>query len=62
MAPDIPTLMMMVTVAAMVMAATLMAVAWGERSDGIKLWAGALCCLALAYVLFLLRGRIPDPV
>ena len=62
MAADIPTLMMMVTVASMVMACTLVAVAWGERSDGINLWAGALCCHALAYVLFMLRGRIPDPV
>ena len=62
MAADIPTLLMMVAVASMVMAGTLVVVAWGERSDGIKLWAGALCCLALAYVLFLLRGRIPDPV
>lgn len=60
MVADVPTLMLMVTIAAMAMAATLIAVTWGERSDGIKLWAGALGCLALAYVLFLLRGRIPD--
>ena len=62
MAADIPTLLMMVAVASMVMAGTLVVVAWGERSDGLKLWAGGLCCHALAYVMFLLRGHIPDPV
>jgi len=62
MAADIPTLLMMVAVASMVMAGTLVVVAWGERSDGLKLWAAGLCCHALAYVMFLLRGHIPDPV
>lgn len=62
MAADIPTLLMMVAIASMVMAGTLVVVAWGERSDGLKLWAAGLCCHALAYMLLLLRGRIPDPV
>jgi len=60
MATDIPTLMMMITIASMVMAGALVAVAWGERSDGLEIWAGALCCNALAYVLFALRGHVPD--
>lgn len=60
MATDIPTLMMMITIASMVMAGALVAVAWGERSDGLEIWAGALCCNALAYVLFALRGRVPE--
>lgn len=60
MVVDIPTLLLMISVASMVMAVALMAVAWGGRRDGLEWWATALCVNALAYVLLALRGPLPD--
>lgn len=62
MVADIPTLLLMMTVASLVMAASLIAVAWGGQRDGLEFWAAALCINALAYVLLALRGRVPDPL
>lgn len=60
MVVDIPTLLLLISVASMVMAAALVAVLWGGRRDGLEWWATALCINALAYVLLALRGPIPD--
>lgn len=62
MVADIPTLLMMITVASVVMAGALVTVAGGGRQDGLGFWAVGLCLNALAYVLLVLRGLIPDPL
>lgn len=62
MVADIPTLLLMITVASVVMACVLVVVAGQDRRNGLGLWGAALCLNALAYVLLILRGRIPDPV
>ena len=60
MVADIPTLLMMITVASVVMAGALVTVAGGGRQDGLRFWAVGLCLNALAYALLVLRGLIPD--
>lgn len=60
MVADIPTLLMMITVASVVMAGSMVTVAGGGRRDGLGLWGAGLCLNALAYVLLVLRGLVPD--
>ncbi len=57
---DVPTLMLMVIVSSVVMAASLLMLGWGRHQDGLQYWAASLLVSAMGYVLFLLRGRIPD--
>lgn len=60
MTADVPTLLLMTILAAMVMSGALMLLGWGRRRDGLQHWATALLLAAAGYALFLLRGRIPD--
>ncbi|NMM78256.1 GGDEF domain-containing protein [Acidovorax sp. SRB_14] len=60
MTADVPTLLLMVIVSSVVMAAALLVLGWGRRQDGLQLWAAALLVSAVGYALYLLRGRIPD--
>lgn len=62
MVADIPTLLMMITIASVVMAGSMVTVAGGGHRDGLGLWGVGLCLNALAYVLLVLRGLIPDAV
>jgi len=62
MVADIPTLLMMITIASVVMAGSMVTVAGGGHRDGMGLWGVGLCLNALAYVLLVLRGLIPDAV
>ncbi len=60
MTADVPTLLLMVIVSSVAMAAALLVLGWGRRQDGLQLWAAALLVSAVGYALYLLRGRIPD--
>ena len=60
MTADVPTLMLMIVVSSVAMAAALLVLGWGNWRDGLHYWAGSLLVAAVGYVLFLLRGQIPD--
>jgi len=55
----IPTLFLTLTAASTVLALALAFVAFRSRRDGMPLWALAIACHALAYLLFSLRDQAP---
>jgi diguanylate cyclase (GGDEF)-like protein len=57
---DIPTMLLMIIVTAVVMAGSVFIVAWGQPAEGLRRWAAALLVHALGFILVALRGRIPD--
>lgn len=60
MTADVPTLLLMTILSSVVMAGALLLLGWRNRQDGLQYWATGLLLAAAGYVLFLLRGRIPD--
>ena len=60
MTADVPTLMLMIVVSSVAMAAALLVLGWGNWRDGLHYWAMSLLVGAAGYVLFLLRGQIAD--
>jgi len=56
---DVPTMLLMTAAASLAMAGSLAAVR-PERREGIGLWALGLVLHAIAYVLYTLRGVVPD--
>jgi diguanylate cyclase (GGDEF)-like protein len=57
---DIPTMLLMIIVTALVMAGSVYVVAWGQPAEGLRRWAGALLVHAFGFTLVALRTRIPD--
>jgi diguanylate cyclase (GGDEF)-like protein len=57
---DIPTMLLMIIVTAMVMAGSVFVVAWGQPAEGLRRWATALLVHAIGFILVALRGKIPD--
>lgn len=60
MSADVPTLLLVIILSSVVMAGALLLLGWRNRQDGLQHWSASLLLAALGYVLFLLRGRIPD--
>ena len=60
MAAHVPTMLTMIVVSSLLMAASLAVVGWGRRRDGLGYWAAGLLVNALGHVLLMLRGRVPD--
>lgn len=60
MKADIPTLLLMVILVSVVMAATLLVLGGKRRQDGLAYWAGALLLSAVGHTLFMLRGHVPE--
>ena len=60
MTADVPTLLLMTILSSVVMAGALLLLGWRNRQDGLQYWAAGLLLAAAGYVLFLLRGSIPD--
>ena len=60
MAAHVPTMLAMIIVSSLLMAASLAVVGWGRRRDGLGYWAAGLLVNALGHVLLMLRGRVPD--
>lgn len=56
---DVPTMLLMTAVASAVMAGSLAAVR-PERREGMGLWALALVLHTITYVLYTLRGEVPN--
>lgn len=58
---DMPTLFLVVTLVAFVMAAWVGVMAWGQdRSDALWSWAITMCAFAVSNVLYAFRGLIGD--
>lgn len=57
---DVPTMLAMIVVLSLVMAAALAAVGWGRWRDGLAPWSLALLCNAVVHTLLALRAQIPD--
>ena len=60
MAAHVPTMLAMIIVSSLMMAASMAVVGWGRRRDGLGHWALALLVNALGHVLLMLRGQVPD--
>jgi diguanylate cyclase (GGDEF)-like protein len=60
MAAHIPTMLAMIIVSSLMMAASMAVVGWGRRRDGLARWAGALLINAIGHFLVMLRGLVPD--
>ncbi len=60
MIADVSTLILMIVVSSVVMAASLRLLHDGSHRDGLQYWAWGLLVSGAGYALFLLRGRIPD--
>lgn len=56
---DVPTMLLMTAAASLAMAGAMAAVR-PERREGIGLWALGLVLHAITYVLYTLRGTVPD--
>lgn len=56
---DVPTMLLMIAAASLAMAGSL-AAARPQRSEGTGLWALGLMLHAATYVLYTLRGTVPD--
>lgn len=56
----VPTLLTMIVVSSLMMAASMAVVGKGRRRDGLGCWAAALLVNAIAHLLLMLRGQIPD--
>lgn len=57
---DVSTMLVMITLSSLVMAAGMAAVGWGHRDDGVRWWVQGLLLNAVAHLLFALRGKVPD--
>jgi diguanylate cyclase (GGDEF)-like protein len=60
MAAHVPTMLAMIIVSSLMMAASMAVVGWGRRRDGLGHWAAALLINAVGHVLLMLRGQVPD--
>lgn len=60
MAADVPTMLAMIVVSSLMMAASMAVVGRGRRSDGLARWAVALLLTAIGHTLIMLRGVVPD--
>ena len=60
MAAHVPTMLAMIVVSSLMMAAAMAVVGWGRRSDGLARWAAALLVNAIGHSLIMLRGVAPD--
>lgn len=60
MAAHVPTMLAMIIVSSLMMAAAMAVVGWGRRRDGLARWAGALLVNAIGHSLIMLRGVAPD--
>ena len=60
MTADVPTMLVMIIVSSLLMAACLAVVGSGRRREGLGRWAVALLLSALAHLLLMLRGQVPD--
>lgn len=62
MAAHVPTMLVMIIVSSLMMAASMAVVGWGRRRDGLGRWAAALMVNAVGHLLIMLRGLVPDVV
>lgn len=62
MAAHVPTMLVMIIVSSLMMAASMAVVGWGRRRDGLGHWAAALLVNAIGHLLIMLRGQVPDVV
>ncbi len=60
MVAHVPTMLAMIIVSSLMMAASLAVVGWGRRRDGLGHWAAALLVNAFGHLLLVLRGQVPD--
>lgn len=60
MAAHVPTMLAMIIVSSLMMAASMAVVGWGRRRDGLGRWAAALLVNAIGHSLIMLRGVVPD--
>ena len=60
MAAHVPTMLAMIIVSSLMMAASMAVVGWGRRRDGLGRWAAALLVNAIGHGLIMLRGLVPD--
>lgn len=60
MAAHVPTMLAMIIVSSLMMAASMAVVGWGRRRDGLARWAAALLVNAIGHTLIALRGLAPD--
>ena len=62
MAAHVPTMLVMIIVSSLMMAASMAVVGWGRRRDGLGRWAASLMVNAVGHLLIMLRGLVPDVV
>ncbi len=60
MVAHVPTMLAMIIVSSLMMAASMAVVGWGRRRDGLGHWAAALLVNAFGHLLLMLRGQVPD--
>ncbi|PJI95458.1 diguanylate cyclase (GGDEF)-like protein [Acidovorax sp. 69] len=60
MAAHVPTMLAMIIVSSLMMAASMAVVGWGRRRDGLGRWSAALLINAIGHLLIMLRGLVPD--
>lgn len=57
---DVPTMLVMVIIASLLMSAALTVAGGGQEREGLALWALVLLLNAVGHALLALRGHIPD--
>ena len=62
MVAHVPTMLAMIIVSSLMMAACMAVVGWGRRRDGLRRWAVALLLNASGHFLLMLYGRVPTGV
>ncbi len=62
MVPHIPTLLLMTILVCVLMAFAIITVSWGARHEGLQFWSAGLGINALAYLFFVLRTTISEPI
>ena len=60
MTAHVPTMLAMIIVSSLLMAASMAVVGWGRSRDGLARWAAALLINAIGHLLIMLRGVVPD--
>ncbi|WP_153110840.1 diguanylate cyclase [Propionivibrio limicola] len=60
MIPHIPTMLLMIIAASATLALSVGWVARRDEKEGLQLWTAALSLHAAVFILFALRGKIPD--
>ena len=60
MTAHVPTMLAMIIVISLLMAASMAVVGWGRSRDGLARWAAALLINAIGHLLIMLRGVVPD--